>query len=318
VLEAVPGLDGVWAFREDLAGTLMGGNKLRKLEGLLGAALVEGAEVLSLGPAGSNFLAALAAHGARAGVKVQSIVVPQPDHPYARVNARAIHAWSDRVWTASHASLAPVVAGQALAAARLVARARPRWVAPGGSELAGTLGWVDAGVEIARRVAAAEAPEPKRVYVALGTGGTAAGLLVGLRLGGLGSEVVAVRATPLAVGNGAVVRRLAEEAIGALRSAGLPRPRLDGLRVAHAQYGEGYAIPTVSSLRAQRVAAESGLPLDPTYTARAFAQLLTDRDRDPNGEALFVHTANNLTPDELLRGALDAVPWSMRGLLRGQ
>lgn len=46
----MPGLDAVWAFREDLAGTLIGGNKLRKLEGLLGAALVEGAEVLSLGP----------------------------------------------------------------------------------------------------------------------------------------------------------------------------------------------------------------------------------------------------------------------------
>jgi 1-aminocyclopropane-1-carboxylate deaminase/D-cysteine desulfhydrase-like pyridoxal-dependent ACC family enzyme len=222
------------------------------------------------------------------------------------------------VWTAPRAAAAPLVVGQALAAAGLVARARPRWIAPGGSELHGTLGWVDAGVEIARRVGAGEVPEPKRVYVALGTGGTAAGLLVGLRLGGLTSEVVAVRATPLAVGNGAVVRRLAEEAIGALRSAGLPRPRLDGLRVCHAQYGEGYAVPTVSSLRAQRVAADAGLPLEPTYTAKAFAQLLAERDRDARGDALFVHTANNLAPDELLRGALDTVPWSLRGLLRGQ
>ena len=63
----------------------------------------------------------------------------------------------------------------------------------GGSSALGSVGWVGGGLEIAAQVAAGELPTPDRIYVALGSGGTAAGLLVGLRLAGLPSEVVAVR-----------------------------------------------------------------------------------------------------------------------------
>ncbi len=56
----------------------------------------------------------------------------------------------------------------------------------------GCVGYVEAAIELAEQVGAGELPEPSHIVVALGSGGTAAGLLAGLKLAGLRSRLVCV------------------------------------------------------------------------------------------------------------------------------
>ncbi len=306
------GTDGAWVKREDRAGTVYGGNKVRKLEWLLGEALESGLDVLALGTVGSNYLVATAVYGQAAGVQVQAVVAPQPDTPTARRNARILHAHTERVWVARSAAEYPLALARAWGATRLFGGYPPLVLPIGGSNVLGSLGWVGGGLEIAAQVAAGELPAPDRIYVALGSGGTVAGLWVGLRLGGLASEVVAVRAAPSWLASPLRVRRLAANTLALLCRHGAPAVRLDGMRVVGEQYGAGYARPTAAAEEASARAEAHGLVLESTYTSKAYAAMLAE----PGGARLFIHTANSHPLEPLLATALDEVPGSLRGLLR--
>ena len=70
-------------------------------------------------------------------------------------------------------------------------------VPTGGSGPAGNLGFVSAAYELAEQVRAGALPEPESIYVAVGTGGTQAGLTLGLRLAGLRSRLLGVLVTDI-------------------------------------------------------------------------------------------------------------------------
>src|SRR4249919_320268 len=75
------GLD-VWIKREDLLPLAFGGNKLRNLEFLVGAALAEGADTLiTSGRRWSNHCRLTAAAGARAGLAVHLVLTGPPPPP---------------------------------------------------------------------------------------------------------------------------------------------------------------------------------------------------------------------------------------------
>ncbi len=304
-------LPGVWVKREDRAGTRYGGNKVRKLEWLLGRALESGGDVVTLGGVGSHHLVATAVYGQAVGARVHAVLAPQPDSAEARRNARILHAHAERLWTAPSAAHVPMVWANAWLSVRILSGYTPATFPIGGSDPVGALGWVGGGLEIAAQVAEGQMPAPDRIYVALGSGGTAAGLLVGLRLGGLRSEVVAVRAAPHWLAAPLRVRRLARLTEGLLRRHGAPAISLDGLRFCDTQYGRGYAVATRDSTEAAAQAESEGLALEPVYTAKAFAALLSE----PGGTRLFLHTANSHPLGPLLETALDAVPGSLAGLL---
>ena len=81
------GLDNLFIKRDDLSGKVYGGNKIRKLEFLLGDALRIGAkEVLTFGSAGSNHALATAIYARQLGLKSISMLVPQPNAHYVRRN----------------------------------------------------------------------------------------------------------------------------------------------------------------------------------------------------------------------------------------
>jgi len=314
-IERVAGVgphEGVWVKREDRAGTLYGGNKVRKLEWLLGDALEAGRDVLTAGTAGSNHLVATSVYGRAVGVHVLGVVAPQPDTPTARRNARILHAHAERLWVARTEPAVPFEFARAWAATRLFAGAAPAVFPIGGSSPLGALGWVGAGLELAAQIDAGELPVPDRVYVALGSGGTVAGLLVGLRLAGLPTEVVAVRAAPSWLASPLRVQRLARATLALLRRHGAPAVSLGGVRYVEGHYGAGYALPTSASVDATARAADAGLTLEGTYTAKAYAAMLAE----PGGARLFVHTANSWPLEPLLATALDDVPGSLRPLLR--
>ena len=78
--------------RDDLSGKIQGGNKIRKLEFILGSALRSGAkEVITFGGAGSNHALATAIYAQQVGLKSISMLMPQPNANYVRRNLAMSH-----------------------------------------------------------------------------------------------------------------------------------------------------------------------------------------------------------------------------------
>jgi D-cysteine desulfhydrase len=297
------GVGELWVKRDDRTGTVYGGNKVRKLEWLLADALGRGHRtVLTVGALGSNHALATTIYARAAGLRTQLVLIPQPVTDHVR-----------RTLLLDHAFGATIHAVRSIAAARrrviglvvqgALRRDRPYLVPTGGSSTVGTLGYVNAGLELGEQVAAGLLPEPGAIVVPLGSGGTVAGLLAGLRLAGLGSRLIAVRVTDLLPPTAAFVAGLATKALAALRRLDAEVPAIDfrpeDLGV-HAEWlGAGYGSATPEGLAARdRIAATEGLTLETTYGAKALAATLAlARAPEWRGKPLlFWHTYSSADP----------------------
>lgn len=271
---------GLWVKREDLAAEPLGGNKVRALEFLL-AGVRAGAPVTTVGAAGSTHALATAIHARALGAQPMIYRWRQEMNATARAVAARM---------ARELPGAPVARTVAGAYARaVVARLRgAHWVPAGGSSPLGVLGQVEAGRELAAQVAKGLLPPPRRIVLPLGTGGTAAGVALGTAMGGLDTEVVAVRVVPRLVANHAHVTRLAgrtSRLIRRLTNEPMPPPAV--IRVVHGFYGGAYGRPTVAGeSAAERLRVRTGIAIDLTYTAKALAAALALIEQD-GGTTLF-------------------------------
>lgn len=295
---------GVWIKRDDLSAPRYGGNKVRKLEYLLAEAERRGADtLLTNGAVGSHHVFATTLYGRERGMAVHATLTPQPYERHVEEMLRAD--------LAAGAKLYPVPsllkAAQKLAELSLWARLerrKPFLIPPGGSSVLGTLGYVNAGVELAAQIDAGHCPDPAAVYVACGTCATAAGLALGLTAAGVRTEVVAVRVTDTLFANRIQLTRLVKGAEAMLRAIepsfpAISRTALASITLSDQEYGRGYGLSTPVSEAAAHVAESEGIKLDATYTSKAFARLLLEADTTRRGKnLLFWHTLSSapLTP----------------------
>ncbi len=264
----------LWVKHDDQSGLAYGGNKVRKLEFLLAEARARGARrLVTLGAIGSHHVLATAIYGRQAGLEVEAVVFPQPLTDHVREQLLAD--------VASGAHLRPTSGYLGVPLAVLRAR-RPEgtmWIAPGGSSVTGSLGYVSAGLELKEQIARGELPRPDVIYVALGSCGTAAGLLCGLRRPGRRTSPASWMArcawsTAWRRTRGACARwSPASSSSCASPGAPLPLPRW---RVEHLFFGGAYGRATPDADEAVHRAGEVGLRLEPTYTGKTMAALLAD------------------------------------------
>lgn len=261
--------------RDDLTATPLGGNKARGLEWLLGG-IGEGDRVVTVGPTGSNSALATALYAARLGATTTVVRWKQHLNPAAiAVDARMREA--ARVIDAGSVPAAYVVA----TLARL--RQRAAWVPAGAATPAAILGHVNAALEFAEQVQARAFEMPTRVFVPLGTGGTAAGLALGFRIAGLGIPITAVRVVPRIVGRASRVTSLANRAASLIETRTgefVPRVPAAGIVVEHAFFGGEYGRPLVAD-DARAWARGAGLALDDTYTLKTCAAALASAEPRP-------------------------------------
>jgi D-cysteine desulfhydrase len=148
----------------------------------------------------------------------------------------------------------------------------------GGTTPLSTTGQVNAGLEFAGQVFSGAALAPDVVYVPLGSMGTAAGIALGLALGGLTPLVMAVQIVPDSIAAAGRLEALISETAALLETADatFPRglPQVTDIRVLGGYLGEGYAQFTSAGMEAVRVAANEGLRLEGTYTGKTMAALL--------------------------------------------
>ena len=271
------------AKRDDLTSPTLGGNKVRALELLL-AGLGPDHTLLTVGPTGSTHALAVAQYGIRLGTHTEVITWPQETNDVALATA-------SRLERRAHVTRAssPVAAYLRAAVRRL--RGRVRWIPAGGSSPLGALGHASAALELVAQRARAGLPMPRTIVVPLGSGGTVAGLLVGLAVAGAQTAVVGVRVVPSAVGNRWHVLRLARQSLSLLgRLAGESLPALDASRLVIEQdaYGGAYGRETAAGRTAAATLRVSGGPrLDGTYSAKAFGHALARARGAPHGDILF-------------------------------
>lgn len=271
----------LWVKREDLAAEPLGGNKVRALEFLLGG-VHAGDRVTTVGAIGSTHVLATAIYTRQLAALPLVFRWPQEMNETAREVAKRLEREVGRT------PVTRTVAGAYLRA--FLARARgAHWVPAGGSAPLGVLGQVNAGLELAEQVDQGLLPAPARVVVPLGTGGTTAGIALGAAIGGLATEVVAVRVVPRLVANNRRVRRLATrtaQLIWRLTGARIPPPV--PIRVVHEYFGGAYGRATTAGEVARERAASAGLAIDATYSAKALAAAMAIAERERGGTVFWL------------------------------
>lgn len=176
-------------------------------------------------------------------------------------------------------------------------RRLPYVLPAGGSSPIGALGYVEAAFELAAQVSAGDLPGPTHVVTAVGTGGTAAGLTLGLRLAGLPTRVVGVVVNNQLRLDAPTVLRLARRTERLLRRRGAELPALDlgddDVVLLRDWLGDGYGHPTPEAEDARALAEErAGLNLETVYTAKALVAVrdMNAAERFGDGPVVFLNT----------------------------
>ncbi|HET7677264.1 MAG TPA: pyridoxal-phosphate dependent enzyme [Candidatus Limnocylindrales bacterium] len=260
--------------REDLAPLGLGGNKLRNLEFLVGAARAEGADALvTAGRRWSNHCRLTAAAARMAGLEAHLVLTgPRPATPGP--NARLIEALGGQIhWTTGAERREREALLDQLATELRDARRRPFVIGVGGSGLPGAFGQLLAGLELADQLAAA-GRSAHLVALASATGGTQAGLLLGLRLAGSTARVLGFTVSRPATELGPVIERLVAEMAGALDMAS---EDLDlAVELDDRALAPGYGRRSAAADEAAALLARTtGVPADPIYTAKAVGGLVS-------------------------------------------
>jgi D-cysteine desulfhydrase family pyridoxal phosphate-dependent enzyme len=287
----------IYVKRDDAIGPAMGGNKVRKLEYLLAEAQARGRrKVVTFGGLQSNHARMTAAAARRCGLEPHLFYFERRPQqltgnlllnellgarmhfiPFGggsssgmtlETTIRLVH-WLARLWVGRHFFI-PV----------------------GGHAWRGCLGYVRAAVEIHEQ-AEVLGIEEAWLVLAVGSGGTLAGLLAGLTLLGSPLRPLGIDVGKLWRAMPSTIARMAGELCTRLGQARTFAP--DEIPFVKETYvGQGYAVPTAGGRAAmRRLARLEGLVLDPVYTGKAFSGLLDLVEKGQLGQdepIIFLHT----------------------------
>jgi 1-aminocyclopropane-1-carboxylate deaminase/D-cysteine desulfhydrase-like pyridoxal-dependent ACC family enzyme len=310
----------LWIKRDDLTHPLYGGNKVRKLERLLGEAIAQGADTLvTTGAAGSHHVLATTVFGKRAGLDVHALLVPQLASEHVTLDLRAMIGQGAELHPVPFFSAVPAATAALLAKLKLSGR-RPYVIVPGGSSGVGVLGYVEAGLELAQQMLELRMGEADAIVVPMGSGGTLAGLVVGLAAAGVASPVHAVRVTPRALVGRAFLLAQIRAAVERLRLSDDRFPRITQpaaalYRLDEDELGEGYGLPTPRARDAIRLAEQHDLHLDATYTGKTVAAVARLFAEQKARRIVYVHTLSSAPLAPLVQGA-PPIPHRLDRLLR--
>ena len=299
MLPRVPAATELWIKRDDFTGSEFSGNKIRKLEFLLADALETGCDtVITVGGIQSNHCRATAAAARRVGLEPHIILrTSEPTSDPGLVGNLMI----DRLVGAKIHLVGPAEfeakGGAALVielAKRLEAQDKKPYAFPsGGSNYMGTWGYVQAVRELADQLKES-ALHLDRLYFACGSGGTAAGLALGLHWSGLGkagTELVGlgVDDTPDDFYD-KIDSIYADLGLGSREAP----PSRELLRLEQC-IGDGYAQSTRAELEFLVEAARAtGVCLDPVYSGKGALGMAADLTARPVARACFIHTGGML------------------------
>lgn len=296
----------LWVKRDDLTGLELSGNKVRKLEYLLAAALEDGCDtIVTVGSVQSNHCRSTAAACARLGLRAHLVLWGDlPQQPAGNLLLdRLFGAEITHVSQSEYEARGDELCQQVVQAEHEAGR-KVRFIPAGGSEPLGCWGYIRAAAELAEQLVA-RGIDACDVVVPVSTGGTYGGLLLGVLLHRL--EQLTIHAVPVCDDVPTHRERVCRLCHDAVQRFEFPiacdESRLSFL---DGYVGPGYGQSCPELIGAIRLAArEEGLILDPVYSGKAFWALLDQIRQDRLGRdrpVVFIHTG----------GAFAALAWGER------
>ena len=259
--------------RDDQTGLALGGNKVRKLEFLVGQALEQGADTLvTAGAAQSNHCRQTAAAAAKVSLHCELLLNgKKPDVPNGNLLldellGAQVH-WIERSRRPAMLQELPE---------RLRAQGRKPYVIPvGGSNGVGATGYALAMRELAGQLRAIE-QRVDHVVFGSSSGGTQAGMVVGARAAGFSGKLHGVGIDKDDRDEISYEEELAQIANNCSDYVELSeRFTRNDFTVVYGYVGGGYGVVGDLEREAIRMMArQEGIILDPVYTGRAFGALV--------------------------------------------
>lgn len=309
--------------RDDFSGmNLFGGNKIRKLEYLMGDALQKGCDtVFTYGATQSNHAMQTATAARKLGMEpilyLNAYVTPdeadiRSNMLLDRILGAQMHVVESLPGETEAQTEARCAAMGREHAKRLEAQGHRCYDVPmGGASPVGSSAFIGGYVELTEQCEQAGI-SADAIYAATGTGGTLAGLVAGHHLVGDGAKVVSIAVSRKDAGYEARCAALANEALALIDSD--ERVNAEDFTVDRGYFEPGYERPNAPATEAIRLLARTeGIMLDPVYTGKAFAGLL-DHVRTgkiaPGSTVVFWHTggATALFAEQEILGELSSAP----------
>lgn len=292
-LERALGFSGrIYIKRDDQTGLASGGNKTRKLEYLMHTAIAEGCDsVITAGAQQSNHCRQTAAACARLGLECHLVLGGQEPRVHggnlllSSMLGATIHFSGEHRKGEDIPELAKNLHEQGK---------KPYLVPYGGSNLTGAFGFVHAMLELAAQLQQLSIM-PDYIFIASSSGGTQAGMHLGIMLTGLSCRIVPVSIDKDETGGHSIediVQALVTEGIQALGLSKSFDPQ--DAKLLHDYDAAGYGVLTEPERQAiQLLARTEGILVDPVYTGRAFYGMVDQLQKNPlyaGKTILFWHT----------------------------
>jgi D-cysteine desulfhydrase len=285
--------------RDDLTGAALTGNKVRKLEFVLADALEHGADtVLTCGGAQSNHARATAIAATKLGLHSRLLLrTADPSNPPSLEGNIVLDrlAGSEIVWiTPDEYKRRDEIFEREASALRRGGR-KPYIIPEGASNALGSWGYVRAAEELLQDLHGLSGGQAGSCTIihAAGSGGTAAGLIVGSLLTGLNARIVSVNVCDDRDYFLRAIGKICEDMIAAYR-LDLDFSREKNISIIDGYVGRGYALSRPEELALiYDVARTEGIFLDPVYTGKAWFAMVQElkRDRHCFGDrVIFLHT----------------------------
>ncbi|MBM3566431.1 MAG: D-cysteine desulfhydrase [Alphaproteobacteria bacterium] len=261
--------------RDDCTGLASGGNKTRKLEFLVGEALVEKADMLvTQGAVQSNHVRQTAAAACRFGMDFHGLLERRVTGAGERYNSSG-NVFLDNVFGATleyrDGGLDMNAEARAVCEKLRGQGRRPYFIPGGGSNPVGALGYVDCARELVEQIDAAKV-KVDWIVLATGSTGTHAGLVAGLHALGRDIPVMGISVRQRKEPQEKAVHKLANDTAKIIGASDVPSGKI---MVDDGYVGPGYGVPADSTLEAVSLAARrDGILLDPVYTGKGMAGLI--------------------------------------------
>jgi len=284
-----------WIKRDDLTHREYGGNKIRKLDFIIAEAMAQGKKrIVTFGAIGTNHGVATSMMCQQKGLACTVYLFDQPISKTVQQNLQLMQ----------HYGAELVYCGSLFATVLRYYLNAYRWdkesyfLFAGGSNIAGTIGFVNAAFELKEQINRCEIPEPDVIVCPVGSSATLAGLTIGCQLAGMKTVVKGIRVAPAYLGpfpactTGTVSALMKKTQAYLEQFDVVPKNKWKKPILINDYYGEGYGVATRPGELAQLSMLQQGIKVEQTYTAKAVAAFY-DELASVEGTCLYWHTYNS-------------------------
>ena len=284
----------IFCMRDDMTGFAFGGNKTRKLDYLVSDAKNKGANtLLAVGAVQSNFCRIAAAYGAVENMQVHLLLSGQKE-TIPSGNLLLDYLFKAKISYTNSTENSKIESESMAIEKKLKREGKKVYRMPmGGSTPVGVIGYLNAFDEILSY-------EKKNnikfdyIFVASGSGGTQAGLVLGKAITGWDGDIIGISVGRNSGELNTVIKNLVLNTAEYLKI----RIKIPDIKVTDKYIGKSYGEHTIAGFNAiSAFATNEGIILDNVYTGKAASGMIDfikNGKIETDSKILFIHTGGNI------------------------